>query len=92
MFLFNCSFLLHASPLYDALLYQDVNILLASNNQKETQYWRIMANITPQAEELYADTSTEPTTIQMAQAEALFLSPADPFRLQYHCYFWNAFS
>jgi HEAT repeat protein len=81
MFLFICSFFIHASPLHDALLYQDVDILLQSNEQEDPQYWRVMANITPQTEHLYSDTSTQSITTQLAQTDALFLSSTDPVRI-----------
>ena len=77
MFAFLYSLTAFASPVWEAILYQDTTIL-----PSEKQHWQALANITPLSEQLYANISTSPVSEQEAQADALFIAAADPVKIR----------
>ena len=80
MFAFLYSMNAFASPIWEAILYQDVTRLPSSPS--DNRYWHALANISPVSEQLYADTTAFPISIQEAQADALFLAESDPQKIR----------
>ena len=82
MFLFLFSLCSTASPLYNAILYQDISILESNKDKDNIYYWNTLAHLTPDNDNRYADLSKESIDVQKKQAQALFLSSADPQKIE----------
>lgn len=81
MFLFLLLLCGSASPLYNAILYQDTSLLDSNKNQESMYYWNTLAYLNPESEDRYEDLSTKSIEIQRKQAQALFLSQSDPQKI-----------
>ncbi len=81
MFLFLFSLLGMSSPLYNAILYQDISLLESNKNKEDIYYWNTLAHTNPESEARYEDLSKESIEIQKKQAQSLFLSSADPQKI-----------
>ena len=82
MFIFLFSIFIQASPLYDALLYQDTTPLQEYNDLERSTYWIALANINPQDKRLYLDISSTSIKAQRLQAQSFLLAkPEIPYML-----------
>lgn len=80
MFLFLFSLFSAASPLYNAILYQDITLL--PSNKEQMYYWNTLAYLSPENEARYEDLSKESIEVQKNQAQSLFLSSTDPQKIK----------
>ena len=78
MLLFLFSLCSTASPLYNAILYQDLSLLQSNQDQENMYYWNTLAYLSPENEARYQDLSKESIDVQKNQAQSLLLSRSNP--------------
>ena len=81
MLLFLFSLCSTASPLYNAILYQDLSLLQSNQDQENMYYWNTLAYLGPENEARYQDLSKESIDVQKNQAQSLLLSKSDPLKI-----------
>lgn len=81
MFLFLFALCSTASPLYNAILYQNTALLKSNKDPEDVYYWNTLARLNPDDDARYEDLSQRSTNAQKNQAQSLILSRSDPQKI-----------